>query len=108
MLVHLRSAQLQTSLKQPLIMSGLTVSASLLSLLQLHDRDSHDQGERVSSCMHLITSERLHLCFITLLLLLSFAAAPTIAMAMGERGVITHLLAAKYGSHLTFAAMRHV
>ena len=32
-------------------------------------------------------------------------AAPTIALAMGEKGVITRLLAAKYGGFLTFAAM---
>jgi hypothetical protein len=32
-------------------------------------------------------------------------AGPTIALAMGERGQITRLLAAKYGGHLTFAAL---
>ncbi len=32
-------------------------------------------------------------------------AGPTIALAMGEKGVITRLLAAKYGGHLTFAAL---
>jgi len=31
--------------------------------------------------------------------------APTIALAMGEKGLITRLLAAKYGGYLTFAAM---
>ncbi len=33
------------------------------------------------------------------------AAAPTIALAMGEKGVLTRLLAAKYGGFLTFAAL---
>ncbi len=32
-------------------------------------------------------------------------AAPTIALAMGEKGVITRILAAKFGGYLTFAAM---
>ncbi len=32
-------------------------------------------------------------------------AAPTIALAMGEKGIITRLLAAKYGGYLTFATM---
>lgn len=40
-----------------------------------------------------------------MILLHVFFTAPTIALAMGERGVITRLLAAKYGGHLTFAAM---
>jgi hypothetical protein len=35
----------------------------------------------------------------------SMLAGPTIALAMGERGQITRLLAAKYGGHLTFAAL---
>lgn len=30
---------------------------------------------------------------------------PTIALAMGEKGQIVRLLAAKYGGYLTFAAM---
>lgn len=30
---------------------------------------------------------------------------PTIALSMGEKGQITRLLAAKYGGHLTFAAL---
>jgi len=37
--------------------------------------------------------------------LLKNPPVPTIALAMGEKGVITRLLAAKYGGHLTFAAM---
>lgn len=32
-------------------------------------------------------------------------AGPTIALAMGEKGQITRLLAAKYGVYLTFAAL---
>jgi 3-dehydroquinate dehydratase/shikimate dehydrogenase len=32
-------------------------------------------------------------------------AGPTIALAMGERGQITRLLAGKYGGFLTFAAL---
>uniref|UniRef100_A0A383V933 Uncharacterized protein n=2 Tax=Tetradesmus obliquus TaxID=3088 RepID=A0A383V933_TETOB len=37
--------------------------------------------------------------------LLQQKTGPTIALAMGERGQITRLLAAKYGGHLTFAAL---
>jgi hypothetical protein len=36
---------------------------------------------------------------------LPFPPGPTIALSMGERGQITRLLAAKYGGHLTFAAL---
>lgn len=39
------------------------------------------------------------------LALLQDPIAPTIALAMGEKGFITRLLAAKYGGYLTFAAM---
>lgn len=37
--------------------------------------------------------------------LFCLSAGPTIALAMGEKGQITRLLAAKYGGHLTFAAL---
>mmetsp|Transcript_20931 Transcript_20931/g.45776 ORF Transcript_20931/g.45776 Transcript_20931/m.45776 type:complete len:609 (+) Transcript_20931:186-2012(+) len=37
--------------------------------------------------------------------LLKEPVAPTVALAMGEKGVITRLLANKYGTFLTFAAM---
>ncbi|KIY95963.1 dehydroquinate dehydratase/ shikimate dehydrogenase [Monoraphidium neglectum] len=37
--------------------------------------------------------------------LLQEKTGPTIALSMGERGQITRLLAAKYGGHLTFAAL---
>mmetsp|Transcript_27421 Transcript_27421/g.70482 ORF Transcript_27421/g.70482 Transcript_27421/m.70482 type:complete len:520 (+) Transcript_27421:2-1561(+) len=42
---------------------------------------------------------------INVLSLLEYSKGPTIALAMGERGVITRLLAPKYGGYLTFAAL---
>jgi 3-dehydroquinate dehydratase / shikimate dehydrogenase len=38
-------------------------------------------------------------------MLLTHTTGPTIALAMGERGVLTRLLAGKYGGHLTFGAL---
>ena len=33
------------------------------------------------------------------------AAGPVIALAMGERGMVSRILAPKYGAHLTFGAL---
>ncbi|KAJ9514015.1 hypothetical protein QJQ45_021098, partial [Haematococcus lacustris] len=41
----------------------------------------------------------------TVLALLDNPPVPTIALAMGERGLLTRILAAKYGAYLTFAAL---
>jgi len=42
---------------------------------------------------------------IDVLSLLSYSEGPTVALAMGERGVVTRLLAPKFGGFLTFAAL---